>query len=59
MVRAVGGFCWVVACASSVPKDAGVWREGFTNLTTGSDYNHLAKHVNANPFRLSRSNLLA
>jgi hypothetical protein len=25
-------------------------REGFTNLTTDSDYNYLAKHVNANRF---------
>jgi hypothetical protein len=25
-------------------------REGFANLTTNSDYNHLAKHVNANRF---------
>jgi len=45
------GTYQVVLKLSSVTKScrnqAG---EGFANLTTDSDYNHLAKHVNANRF---------
>ena len=31
-------------------KSCKIKQEGFANLTTDSDYNYLAKHVNANRF---------
>src|SRR5437868_12273856 len=34
-------------------KSCKIKQEGFANLTTDSDYNYLAKHVNANRFPFS------
>jgi hypothetical protein len=37
---------------------AGAEQDGFANLATDSDYNHLVKHVNANRFHQLRYKLL-